>query len=190
MQDITGVENAAYTGAEDDTNDTSSNTDAKSGVESPASSDDQDAPPLAWYFKLSWLLSDIVTPVSPIVTLIFFTAMWSGGTLDIYNANTHAMNSVLVFLDQVISARPIRLLHVVAPIAYGLVYQSFNAVFWSFDHKEHVIYPGVIDWNMPGKTILNVCVIALILVPMSVFLWFLFYRLKLWIHAWRYEPVK
>lgn len=199
LEDSSGIQNASYRETEEDD-------ESKVGVYSiqqipeltvdikpssySADTEEEEDANLPWYFQLSWLLSDIITPVAPIVTLIFFGALYTGFELDIFNINTHALNSVLVFLDQVISARPIRLLHVVAPIVFGIVYGIFNFIFWTSDHKEHLLYPGVIDWSDPGQTILNMSVLAFVLVPVMVVFWFLFYRLKLKIYAWRYRNRK
>ncbi|GFS16080.1 protein rolling stone-like [Elysia marginata] len=207
LDDTDGAENTVYLDNEKDleTNGdaldikhtTAAHMDTKLRTESSATAEVTDHEegeegdlPLPWYFKISWLLSDIITPVAPIVTVVFFGALWTGFPLDIFNINTHALNSVLVFLDQVISARPIRLLHVVAPIIYGFVYNIFNLIYWTFDHEEHLIYPGVIDWNTPGRTILNVFAIAFVLIPTTTFMWFLFYRFKLAIYTWRHGDSK
>ena len=176
-----GSDNQGFDGGEDGVK-----PGAGSSVQTSGPSSQPDGP-LAWYFKLSWFLADIITPVAPIVTLIFFTALYQGGPVSLFNANVHIMNTVLVILDQYTTARPIRLLHIWAPMTFGLVYNVFNYVFWTFDHVEHVLYPGVLDWRTPGRTLVVMAIVSLVVIPSITFLWFLVYRMKLAIYAWRYR---
>ncbi|GFN88949.1 protein rolling stone-like [Plakobranchus ocellatus] len=143
--------------------------------------------PLAWYFVVSWILSDIITPAAFVVSIVFFGALYRGGPLDVYNINTHALNSVFVSIDHLVCARPIKLLHIIAPLAFNAIYIVFNLVYWTFDRVEHVIYPGVIDWNEPGLSLRSIALMSFILFPLVMIFWFLLYRLKLWLSFKLYD---
>jgi hypothetical protein len=50
--------------------------------------------------------------------------------LDSINIMTHALNAIVMFIDLLMVAYPIRLLHVVQPICLGVVYISFSVVYY------------------------------------------------------------
>lgn len=146
-----------------------------------------------FYFRVSWCLADIVSVSAPIVTVIFFTALYPlvkdrpAEGLDIQNTNVHALNFVFVVIDHMISPRPIRLLHFIAPLIYGCVYIIFSVIYWSTDHVNHVIYPGVLDWNYPGVAVGVSLGLAVVAIPLLQLLYFALYQLKSWIHKRLYD---
>ena len=143
---------------------------------------------LAWYFKLSWFLSNIISACAPIVTTIFFAALYEGGPVDIYNTNVHILNTVFVVLDHLVSARPVRLLHWPAPVLFGACYVLFSYIFWTFDHEHHVVYEDVLDWNKPRQAAGNSLTLAFVVVPLLHSVYYLIYRLKLWAFDKIYAP--
>lgn len=136
---------------------------------------------LPWFLKLSWFLSNVISSCALMVTTIFFMALYEGGPVDVYNTNTHILNTVFVVLDHLISARPVRLLHWPAPVIFGACYVLFSYMFWTFDHVNHVVYEGLMDWNKPGQAALNCFILALVVNPLSHSFYFIIYRLKLWL---------
>ncbi|GFN88950.1 protein rolling stone [Plakobranchus ocellatus] len=147
------------------------------------------AQPLAWYFKISWILSDIVTPSAPIVSIVYFGAIYRGGPLGVSSVNVHILNFVFVLIDQLVCARPVKLLHIVTPVAFSAIYTVFNLVYWLFDRVEHVLYRGVIDWNDPGLSLRSIAFMSFILLSLVIIFWFLLYRLKLWLFSKLYGRI-
>ncbi|XP_059153805.1 uncharacterized protein LOC131939495 [Physella acuta] len=145
------------------------------------------------YFKISWCLSDVVSVSAPIVTIIFFCALYpqmkstTSGLLDIQNTNVHALNFVFVIIDHMISARPIRLLHCLSPLIYGAIYIVFSVIYWSFDKNRHIIYPGVLDWNKPGVAVPVALGLAVVAIPLLQLAYFGMYRAKCVIHKKLYD---
>ncbi|XP_005110223.1 uncharacterized protein LOC101863547 [Aplysia californica] len=139
----------------------------------------------AWYFKLSWVLSNFITCAAPVVTIIFFVAIYpkqnkNESSVGLQDLNVHALNFVFVVVDHLISARPVRLLHAYLPIIYGLVYIIFSVIYWSTDHKNHVVYE-ILDWNKPGIAFAVTVGLAVVAIPLLQFAFFGLYRLKLYI---------
>ncbi|RUS73831.1 hypothetical protein EGW08_018399 [Elysia chlorotica] len=143
---------------------------------------------LAWYFKLSWCLSNIISTCAPIVTTIFFAALYAGGPVSLANINVHLLNTVFVVLDHLVSARPVRLHHWSAPALFGMCYTLFSYVFWTFDHVNHVVYKGVMDWNDPVSATVNTLVMVYVVNPIVHCFYFVLYRLKIWLYHKIYAP--
>ena len=179
-------------GSESDKSDNKALDGGENGVNSEAKFSVQDSgtdtqAPMAWYFKLSWILGDISTPMAPIITILFFAGMYHGETLDVFHVNMFIMNTVLIIMDTNASARPIRLLHFVSPLLFWVVYVLFNLIFWTSDHTQHVLYPDLMDWNEPGHAIMVAILVGVIGIPLSMLLWFIVYRVKIAICNWRYK---
>ncbi|KAH9503744.1 hypothetical protein Btru_066536 [Bulinus truncatus] len=140
------------------------------------------------YFKISWCLSDIVSAMAPIVTIIFFVALYPlkknkpAAGLDIQDTNLHTLNLVFVVVDHLVSPRPVRLLHFAAPVIYGAAYVVFSAIYWATDHVNHVVYKNVLDWNTPGVAAGVTLGLALVAIPFMQLCFFLLYQLKCVIH--------
>ncbi|KAL5013630.1 hypothetical protein ScPMuIL_007900 [Solemya velum] len=107
----------------------------------------------------------------------------STGGIDEINLQLHGINTVIIVLEHLLSAVPVRLLHCVYPIIFGLVYVIFSAIYWGVNH-DNVMYPGVLDWNSPSKTVGILFLVALVVIPFFHIAFFILHKLKLYIH-WR-----
>lgn len=146
----------------------------------------------SWYMKLTWCLADIVYAFGIIVTVIYFGVLFRsiGVTKGfIHDLNMHAFNSVQILIDIVIVARPVRLLHLLYPLLYGICYLIFSVFYWLQDKQNNVLYPGVLDWNKPGQTVLFMALLALIGLPFLQLILFLLFRLRLFIFRKLYGTV-
>ena len=145
---------------------------------------------LPWYMKLNWLIYNVVAVFAFLVTIIYFAALYPmiarqykvNFGPSIIDINLHAINSVIMFLEILVNGIPIRILHVLYPLIYGAVYVIFSAIYWSVDHRN-VLYPGVLDWNKPGTTIVIMLILAFVVIPLFQLLLFLAYKLKVFIYG-------
>ncbi|XP_038056188.1 protein rolling stone-like [Patiria miniata] len=146
-------------------------------------------PPLPHYFKFVWVLFNICLAVDPIITVVYWSFLAPqeesglGLALDIH---FHALNTVFIYADLLVSAIPVRVVHSVYPFLYGTVYISFTLIyFWSGGVNpysgETAIYPGVLDWSQAGWTVLS-CVVISITVPLIHLFGYGVYRLRVYIH--------
>ncbi len=121
------------------------------------------------------------------VTLIYFAFLYplalsvdpafAASALDI---NIHGVNTLIMLLDNFFCAIPIRVLHAVYPMTYGMIYVVFSLIYFALDPETHIPYPGILDWRKPEVTIPVVIVVVGILMPLLQLLWYLWYRLRLW----------
>ncbi|KAK3593932.1 hypothetical protein CHS0354_011536 [Potamilus streckersoni] len=139
---------------------------------------------LPWYMKLTWFLANVVYVFAIIVTIIYFSAVYPtlgmAGT-NINDLNMHAFNTLLVMIDALVVARPVRLLHFVDAVIYGLLYCVFSVIYWSADKTRNVLYKNVLDWNQPGIAIGVMAGLAIVVVPLLQFMHFFIFRLRLYL---------
>ncbi|XP_074654578.1 protein rolling stone-like, partial [Tubulanus polymorphus] len=138
---------------------------------------------IPWNFKLDWLLYSICSVAAIMVTTVYYALLFPTGQQapSVRDINVHIMNSVIVFLEILLAAYPVRLLHFIYPVSYGLIYVMFSAIFWSFDPERNVLYPGVLDWNNPKTTTGMVVGIAVFMIVLHLILYGIF-RLKVFLY--------
>lgn len=97
----------------------------------------------------------------------------------------HAMNAVIMVLDVLIVAYPIRLLHVVQPVTVGLCYVIFSVIYYAAggvdDVGNHYIY-NVLDWSKPGTTV-GVVAGVLLLAVVAHLAMFLLHKLRALVYS-------
>lgn len=85
-------------------------------------------------FKIYWAIHNIALTISVVITFVYWTAIYKGVIehldLPLSNILSHAANSAIMILDLFIVAYPLRLNHVIQPIAFGYVYGSFTFIYY------------------------------------------------------------
>lgn len=146
---------------------------------------------LPWYIQLYWLLGNIVQVFSVIVTVIYFSVLFPAkpdhSSVSLHDVNVHMLNTGFMVLDAMIGARPVRMLHVIYPLLYGVAYVVFSVIYWSRDPEHNVVYKKVLDWSHPGLTVGVVCGLAVIAIPLLQLLFFAAYQLRLIIYRHVYK---
>lgn len=184
--------------------------------------------PLA--FKIYWALHNTALITSFVVTIIYWSFLHSGECLSIVsgrivpiffhfelqftdklglaplNILCHACNSAIMFLDILIVAYPLRLFHVIQPIAFAACFGIFSLIyflcggkdmyvqidwfyasvpdfpllFFTFRRGNPWIYP-ILDWAHPEKAIPLVLGILIIAIAVHICLFWI-YKLREFIH--------
>ena len=160
-------------------------------------------PDLPLCMKVSWVVFNIAVTSAPVVSSVYFLVLYPmlrreqplfhASALDL---NLHGINSLIVLLEVLISAFPVRLFHCVFPLAYGLSYVVFSAAYWGMDKQNNVLYPVILDWNQPGVAVGVVAVLVGVATPLFQLLWYGVYRLRILVyhrlygHRPAYSPVR
>ncbi|CAI9723492.1 Hypothetical predicted protein [Octopus vulgaris] len=140
-----------------------------------------------WYMKLSWMFYNVSFVSAIVVTLVFFGAVYpnlspedkkSSLGISFEDLSIHGLNTLLVLMEVALSSFPVRLVHALYPMLYGLLYMVFNISYWSYDPKRNVIYEGMLDWNHPLKCLILVVLLVFVVTPILQITHFLFYKLR------------
>lgn len=105
-------------------------------------------------FKVYWALHNVALITSFAVTIIYWSILHKGKwnelncswniiwnyfvfdvnldniPVDANNILSHAMNSVIMFMDILIISYPLRLYHVIQPIAFGVSFGIFSYIYY------------------------------------------------------------
>ncbi|XP_059475266.1 protein rolling stone-like [Neocloeon triangulifer] len=134
--------------------------------------------------KFYWVLKNLSIGLSPLVSLMYWTLEYKPEVhpLDFSNVRDHILNTVIVLVDLLVCAHPIRLLHIYQPMLLGLVYPAFTAIYHYMFHGvnrngKKYIYETM-DWGNPTKVLIVAA--AAILFEGFVFfaMWFLYFNTK------------
>jgi len=104
--------------------------------------------------KFSWLLTNISTPVSYVVTTVYYALIYPPDLskfIDweipfLLDFQVHGVNAILTTIDLFMINIPYRFSHAYQALLYSVFYGLFNLVFWIF---TGVIIYDVMDWNRP-----------------------------------------
>ena len=101
-----------------------------------------------WYYKGCWVLYNVAFSIGLFITIAFWALL--GDNAGVYNVLFHAINSVVIVIDVVVSGLPYRLLHVVYPSAFAFAYMLFTVIYWAAGGTDYYnnpwIYP-VLDYG-------------------------------------------
>lgn len=111
-------------------------------------------PHLRWYFKITWVLFNVATVGSLLVTVNFFVLLWPSHkqSVQAMNVQFHVINSAIVVMELAVTAIPLRFWHVTHVFLYGIGYFIFTAIYYLAGNTTP-IYSDVIDWSKPAETI-------------------------------------
>ncbi|XP_055303658.1 protein rolling stone-like [Sitodiplosis mosellana] len=135
-------------------------------------------------FKIYWALHNIALVSAFVITIVYWTILHdSKKGLTLAGVMSHAMNSVIMFIDILIAAYPMRLYHVIQPICFGTCFAVFSYIYHLCggvnQQGEHFIYP-VLNWATPKKALTYFAAINVLLIIVHTVL-FCIYKLRVFI---------
>ncbi|CAG4977822.1 unnamed protein product [Parnassius apollo] len=134
-------------------------------------------PTLPWYIKVYWVLYNITIPVAFLITVFYWVVLKSAVKNINYAPNPvldvmlHGINSMVMFLELMLSAHPSRLLHIMQPLYFSLVYLLFTLIYYSaggLDPWGHVFIYPVVNWSKPEQTLVVAVLTGLFLALMHI----------------------
>lgn len=77
--------------------------------------------PSLWPLQLQWLLSNVAVPATTTVVLLYWAILWPAdpGPPTAMTMHVHLVNALVLIIDQLFHAMPMRLLHIYQPVTYG-----------------------------------------------------------------------
>jgi len=133
-------------------------------------------------FKFYWIIHNTSLIMSVLITVMYWSVVYNpeNDQIDAKNILTHVTNSIVMFIDLIIVAFPVRLAHCLYPIVFGVSYGVFSYIYYvcggtSLSGNRYVY--KVLDWGHPGQSMI-VVVGVLTLGLILHFCLFLIYRLR------------
>ncbi|XP_073823059.1 protein rolling stone [Musca autumnalis] len=118
-------------------------------------------------FRIYWGIHITTLVVSIVITIIYWSLLYdvNESNLNATNILTHVFNSVCMFVDLLIVAHPLRLLHMFLPVVFGIIYAIFSAIYQlsgghNIKGKPYIYH--VVDWDKPLNATLTVVAVLML----------------------------
>uniref|UniRef100_A0A336MHR5 CSON001918 protein n=1 Tax=Culicoides sonorensis TaxID=179676 RepID=A0A336MHR5_CULSO len=136
--------------------------------------------------RIIWIMHNVSLTFSVVITLVYWTLLYDSDKdqLDAKNILTHVCNSIVMFIDLMIIAHPIYLIHVLYTLLLGIIYAIFSVIYQfsgglNLDEKPYIY--GILDWNNAKKSIIVVFGIILLATMIHCILWIICHtRITVW----------
>ena len=135
------------------------------------------ATPMNWYHEAVWVIYNIASVAAFLVTSAFY--IFFGGEAAALSLIVHAVNSIVMIGDTMLSSVPIRLLHIVYPMLYTTVYCMFTVIYWGSGGAS--IYPMTDYTGRPVFAAVALLCMFFIALPLCQSVLFGLYCLRTWI---------
>ncbi|XP_006812936.1 protein rolling stone-like [Saccoglossus kowalevskii] len=122
---------------------------------------------LPWYLKLVWLSQNTAFNSGLAVTLCYWAI--DADNINVFNIHMHGVNVLLIFMDLGLIASPIRVLHVIYPVVFVLIYTLFSFICYKFMgiNPTDSYLRALVDWGVnPGLAIGVFTCAAFITIPL------------------------
>ncbi|XP_038066422.1 protein rolling stone-like [Patiria miniata] len=143
---------------------------------------------LPWYFKLAWFLHTIACTSGLLVSFSFFIPgqVFNPAGVEpfsVYSFHIHGVNFIIIMLDVILGAVPARILHLVYPVTFALMYFIFTLIYYAAgglnEHGVTAIYPDFLDWGgLPVGSAVVMIFAVLVASPTVHIIWYLVYRIR------------
>ncbi|PVD19884.1 hypothetical protein C0Q70_20377 [Pomacea canaliculata] len=145
------------------------------------------SPDMPVLYKIQWLLQNMSNCSAVIVAGLYWIVLYSGQPDTFISINSHALNSVLVIVDVMVSRAPVRVQHLVYTFLFMLVFTIFTVVYWAAggtNHKgQHYIYSTLDYTHKPWLAVAMIAGVLLIAVPLVQIIVYGFFRLRICIEG-------
>lgn len=140
---------------------------------------------LSWPQKTLWLFFTIASVTSVVVTIAYWSMLYSGAEIDGLAVNQHILSTVFMLIEVIMSNIPIRLLHFIYSHVFSSIYVLFTVIYWGAgglnEEGQHYIYK-VLDYEEhAGKAIFTVFFVLIILQFLVHLFLFILFRFRAWI---------
>ncbi|VDN95929.1 unnamed protein product [Rodentolepis nana] len=128
-----------------------------------------------WISEILWFFYGMSMNTVVVTSLGYWAALWDPTYYRFYKPESefkHTIPALTVILDLFLNGLPIRLLHAIYPMIFGILYSTFSFLYFDTGH-EKPIYP-VLDWSQPTKAAI-VCTTIIIVGLIVQFLLYLLY---------------
>lgn len=136
--------------------------------------------------KASWVIYDIAANIAFPVTVMYWSLVYvPGHRFDSVTFNAHALNSVVIVLDTMLSCIRVKLLHIIYPVIFITIYLMFSLIYWACGgtdpNNKPYIYSALDYGGHPVRAVITICLFVFVGNVLSQLLLFGLYRLRIWL---------
>lgn len=142
-----------------------------------------------WYHKVAWFFYIIAANNSLLVTVVYWSLLYTGYKIREADVAFHLLNSVFMLIETFVSGIPVHLVHVVYAVLYGSIYLVFTVVYWlnggTNTSGDSYIYP-ILDYkSKPYAATVLIILYGLVGLPAAQLFNFGLFRLRCYLQGLR-----
>lgn len=120
------------------------------------------------HYKIYWAMHTIATTAAVCISISYWSVIYKPEqqTIDAVNILTHAMNGIMMLVDLLIIAHPLRIAHVYLPVFFAFIYVIFNGIYYlagGTDRFGRTYIYDILNWEKTVNAILA-CLIGFIFI--------------------------
>lgn len=138
-----------------------------------------DTEELPWYVSMYWLLTNVNVTIALLITILYWALLFSteierstaAFALDIF---THGLNSFVSLIELFASRTPVKLAHIYQPLALGLWYAAFSAIYYAaggLNQEGNPFIYDVLDWRDGANAAIIVAIATAGAFAMYILVW-------------------
>ncbi|XP_014680998.1 PREDICTED: protein rolling stone-like [Priapulus caudatus] len=136
-----------------------------------------------WQHKLAWVLFNMAASLALAVTLGYWITDYNPShVISADNLIKHGINAVVIIVDVVVVATPVRLLHIWQPAVFLTYYAIFTVVYWASGGTNEAgapyIYSTINYTDAPGSAVVYLLFGFLTSLPFTHVIVFVVYKLR------------
>ncbi|VDI64034.1 Hypothetical predicted protein [Mytilus galloprovincialis] len=132
---------------------------------------------LPWYIKLQWITLNICGHAAVQVTLLYWAMIATSTKAS--TINKHGINLVHILLLLMVSAKPIKFQHFYMAVLSSIFYIFVNVMYYLASGQ--ILYQ-FLNWTKPGTTAVLSLLFIFVSTPLSHFLLFGIYKLRVYLY--------
>ncbi|XP_032230581.1 uncharacterized protein LOC5506329 [Nematostella vectensis] len=143
--------------------------------------------PMNWYHYPLWLLHIVAANSAVAVCLVYWMISYpsyQGYTPDGLDISTHLLNALFVVIDLCLSSLPVRLLQIIYPFVYFIIYLIFLVLYWASDgtnaNGQPYVYKSTDFTERPARAAGFAIGFPLIFQMLAQVILFSLYKLRCW----------
>ncbi|KAK3102035.1 hypothetical protein FSP39_008269 [Pinctada imbricata] len=142
---------------------------------------------MSWYLQVNWVLFNVANSSALLVSLLYWGLIYGPNeNMTAVNIETHALNSVYVIINVLVTAVPIRLYHFFHGVIYAITYVLFTLIYYlaggtNEDGKPYVY--STIDWRDTGFTVGLSLAVTFVAMPVVHTIFWALYKLRVFLFS-------
>lgn len=144
-------------------------------------SDANNEAPLPWYMRVQWFLFNTGITAALTITIGYWALIFDPDdpdfVVDAISISVHAINTLMAVIEIFLSAIPVRILHMIYPMIFGVIYVIFSVIYWAAGGREpynngNFVYEVLDYGNEPGTAVGAALGMVLVVLPvMHTIVW-------------------
>lgn len=137
-------------------------------------------------YPIYWSTNTIAMDLCLVISTVYWSLLFKGTIQTPADPIVHLGNSLVMLIELIVVAHPVRLLHFYVSLVFGLCYVFFNYVYYicgGTNKTGGVAIYSILNWEKePTLSVFVCCAIAVFIIAIHILIYGI-YRLRIWLYG-------